>query len=70
MCVITRKYPGFNSKLNSLPNYYSEALAILRIFVLILSIPNYFYFSLKPVLRAALPSGSKKPKMNSPHPWP
>lgn len=32
--VITRKYPGFNSKLNSLPNYYSETLAILRIFVL------------------------------------
>lgn len=29
------KNPGFNSRLNNLPNYYSEVLAVLRIFVLI-----------------------------------
>lgn len=68
-CYYSEVSPSFNRKLNGLPNYYSEALAFCRIFVLILSIPDYFYFSFKPVLRADLPSGSKKPKMNSPHPW-
>lgn len=63
------KDPGFNSRLNNPPNYYSEVLAILIIFVLIhlmltISIVRSSWFC------GLLCSLALEPKMDRPPPTP